>query len=550
MRILTALTMLLFQITALGGDAPTNASRPPNFVFILGEGHGWSSTSVDMDGTPPSDARPTGVTPNLEALAAQGMRFSDFYASCPRCTPSRASFLTGISPAKLHMTYVNEGGTGKREGGGNGGGQGGGKGGGKGGGQGGGQGAGKGGPQGGGRGGAKGGNEPAAPAENADASKYPLMRMIPPSPEMELPADVKTTGDVLRGAGYATAHFGKWHAGRMDPTKHGFDVSDGPNTNQGPDRGEAPNPKQSTAITDRGIDFMRQQVKEGKPFFLQLSHYGCGSEAEATPESVAEVRALMPQLQGKQLGSAAGMRDMDKAIGRVMAALKELGIADHTYVFFSTDHGTPGGGSVRGVGANPPLTGAKGSVSDGGIRVPFLAWGPGVKAGTTSHVRATGMDLLPTMLDLAGKPLPKPEKPDARNVVEGGSLTGVLKNGGQGTVSRPREEIVVHFPHYDLNNGGPASAIFVGDLKLIRNYDTGKVTLYDIVKDPGESRDLAAKMPDKVKDMEARLDAYLKAVDAQMPRPNPEAGKKPDDGDTATSGKGTKQNGKGSKNGA
>jgi hypothetical protein len=128
----------------------------------------------------------------------------------------------------------------------------------------------------------------------------------------------------------------------------------------------------------------------------------------------------------------------------------------------------------------------------------------------------------------------------------------VLKNGGQGAVSRPREEIVVHFPHYDLNNGGPASAIFVGDLKLIRNYDTGKVSLFDIVKDPGESRDLAAKMPDKVKELEARLDAYLKAVDAQMPRPNPEAGKAPDAGASGgadTGGKGKKQNGKGSKNG-
>ena len=528
-RPLLCLFVLLLQAAAPAGDAPATqpaTARKPNFVFILGEGHGWSSTSVDMDSTPPSDARPAGLTPNLEAMAAQGMRFSDFYASCPRCTPSRASFFTGISPAKLHMTYVNEGGAGKREGGGKGG-------------------------KGGGKGG-KAGNDAAAPGDGADADKYPLLRMIAPSPEMELPADVKTTGDVLRGAGYATAHFGKWHAGRMDPTKHGFDMSDGPNTNQGPDRGEQPNPKQSTMITDRGIDFMRQQVKAGKPFFLQLSHYGCGSEEEATPESVAEVRKLMPQLQGKQLGSVAGMRDMDKAIGRVMAALKELGIADNTYVFFSTDHGTPGGGSARGVGANPPLTGAKGSVSDGGIRVPFLVWGPGVKPDTTSHVRATGMDLLPTMLDLAGKPLPKPDEPDARNVVEGGSLSSVLKNGGQGTVSRPREEIVVHFPHYDLNNGGPASAIFVGDLKLIRNYDTGKVSLFDIVKDPGESRDLAAKMPDKVKELEARLDAYLKAVDAQMPRPNPEAGKASDAGASSgadSSGKGKKQNGKGSKNG-
>ncbi|MEY4827039.1 MAG: hypothetical protein RLZZ288_590, partial [Planctomycetota bacterium] len=143
-RPLLCLFVLLLQAAAPAGDAPATqpaTARKPNFVFILGEGHGWSSTSVDMDSTPPSDARPAGLTPNLEAMAAQGMRFSDFYASCPRCTPSRASFFTGISPAKLHMTYVNEGGAGKREGGGKGG-----KGGGKGGG---------------------GGNDAAAPADDA-----------------------------------------------------------------------------------------------------------------------------------------------------------------------------------------------------------------------------------------------------------------------------------------------------------------------------------------------------------------------------------------------
>ena len=176
--------------------------------------------------------------------------------------------------------------------------------------------------------------------------------------------------------------------------------------------------------------------------------------------------------------------------------------------------------------ANPPFSGGKGSVREGGIRVPLIVMGPGIQAGSVSHVRATGMDLLPTMLDLSGHPVAKPANPDARNAIEGGSLVPVLKGAGKGDVKRSHEEIVIHFPHYDLNNGGPASALYLGDRKLVRNYDSGKVSLYDVSADPDESDDLAAKEPDRVKSLETRLDAYLKAVNAQMPTRNtdPKAG--------------------------
>ncbi|MFZ9914801.1 MAG: sulfatase/phosphatase domain-containing protein, partial [Phycisphaerales bacterium] len=210
-----------------------------------------------------------------------------------------------------------------------------------------------------------------------------------------------------------------------------------------------------------------------------------------------------------------------------------------TYVFFSADHGAQGGGGGGGGGrnaraANPPFVGAKGSVSEGGIRVPFIITGPGIAKGAISRVRATGMDIVPTLRDLAGAPIPKAEDPDARDAVEGGSMAPVLKASGpdaaKATVARAREEIVIHFPHYDLNNGGPASAIYLGDHKLVRNYDTKKVTLYDIAKDPGESNDLAAQLPERVKELEARLDAYLKAIKAQMPTVRAEGeGSKPAD---------------------
>ncbi len=469
-------------------------TRMPNFIFIQAEATGWSSTSVDMDGKPPSHARGPELTPQLSKLATEGMRFSDFYVTAPRCTPSRASFVTGISPAKMHITYQSEGGANRRE--------------------------------------------------EASGSSYNLMRMIPPEVEEYLPKGVKTTGDVLRELGYGTAHYGKWHAGRADPTANGFDFSDGANSNQGPERGVAPNPKQCIEIVDKGIAFMRQQLKLGKPFFLQISHYGFGAEAEATPQSLEIARAIAPGVSGKPLGAIAGQHDMDIQLGRLRAALSELGVADNTYIFFSADHGAQGGGGgVARVGgrnaANPPFAGAKGSVSEGGIRVPFIAFGPGIPAGVVSAVRATSMDLLPTLRDLAGKPVHKqferPTEPDAQVSVEGGSLVPVLLGAtegagikpGEGTVVRTREEIVIHFPHYDLNNGGPASAIYLGQFKLVRNYDAQTVRLYNIASDCGETTDLAASMPEKVKELESKLDAYLTAVKARMPVVNPEATKVP-----------------------
>ncbi|MBI1304303.1 MAG: sulfatase-like hydrolase/transferase [Phycisphaera sp.] len=478
------LSLAALQASPTPPLAKPAATSQPNFIFIQAEATGWSSISVDMDGVPPSHARPKGLTPNLETMAAEGMRFSDFYASCPRCTPSRASFVTGISPAKLHMTYQNEGGNSRRE--------------------------------------------------QGNGEGYTLMKMVPPEVEEYIPKGVKTTAEWLKELGYTSAHFGKWHAGRADPKANGFDASDGPNSNQGPERGVAPNPKQATVITDKGIAFMREAVKAGKPFYVQISHYGFGSEEEATPESLAFAKSLVSGVSGKPMGAIAGQHLVDQQIGRVRAALKEMGIDDNTYIFFSADHGAQGGGGGSGGGrggrnsANPPFSGAKGSVSEGGIRVPFIVVGPGVPAGVVSRVRATGMDLVPTMRDLAGKPIEKAADPDAQTAVEGGSLVPVIKssgeNAGKGTVARTREEIVIHFPHYDLNNGGPASAIYLGEHKLVRNYDAGTVKLYDIAKDRAESNDLAASMPERVKELEAKLDAYLKAIKAPMATPAPKGG--------------------------
>ena len=199
-------------------------------------------------------------------------------------------------------------------------------------------------------------------------------------------------------------------------------------------------------------------------------------------------------------------RVIDSTVGQVLDAVEKLGIKNNTYIVYTTDHGTQGKNGV--------LAGGKGDVLEGGIRVPFLVSGPGVKGNVVSHVRVSATDLFPTFVALAGvkEPLPK--------LVEGGSLVPVLTGGGVGTVQRPREEFVVHFPHYDKNPQGPASSILLGDYKLTHLYETGENRLFDLSKDPGEKNDLAKQMPDRVAQLEGRLNDYLKAVNANMPSLN------------------------------
>lgn len=427
------LAILLGGLTLCAGAAD---SVRPNFVVILGEGSGWASSSVQMDDRNPASKGAGVKTPNLERLAAAGMRFSDGYAASPRCTPSRAALFTGRSPAALHMTFIGDG---KR-----------------------------------------------------GAGEAATTKLIAPNASLELPAEETTIAELLKREGYATAHFGKWHVGRVDPSKHGFDESDGPTSNGGPENVASPNPKQALAMTEHGIDFMERQVKARKPFYLQMSHYPDQEEKGGRKERRSDENSAEISL-------------VDQTFGQILDAIERLGLKGSTYILYTTDHGTPG--------KNPPLTGGKGGVWEGGLRVPFIIAGPRVKAGVCSHVRVSATDLLPTFAALAKvkEPLPKG--------VEGGSFVSLLSSGA-GVVKRPREEFVVHFPHYDKDWQGPASAILLGDYKLIRVYEVNERRLFDLSKDIAERNDLAKQMPKKVAELDQRLSDYLAAVDAQMPTAN------------------------------
>ena len=437
------------ETTTSSGSGTTDTlpgPEHPNFVLILGEARGWTSTSVLEDTDVPDSKSAIFETPTLDGLAADGLTFADFYAPSPRCMPSRASYLTGKSPAQLHMTFIPEG------------------------------------------------NKDGQVAGN----------VVPPITVTDLPTTHLTVGALLKGVGYRTAHFGKWHAGQTDPSMYGFDQSDGPTTNKGPSGEDHPNPTQAYATADRGVDFMKASVAAGTPFYLQISHYGGGDPVDSLPDTYAAESARLAGQDPKDIADAAIIRDMDTTIATVLQALEDLGIAGNTYVFFTADHGR------AGTSANPPLKMGKGTVWEGGIRVPLFVRGPGVAKGVHTHVRATQVDLFPTIAALAHAPGPLPDG------LEGGSLTGVLATA-TGSVERPREEFVVHFPHYDKDPLGPASAILFGDFKLVRYYEDGSLHLFNLAQDLGEDNDLAATAPGQAAELDQRMTDYLTAVGAQIP---------------------------------
>jgi arylsulfatase A-like enzyme len=333
-------------------------------------------------------------------------------------------------------------------------------------------------------------------------------RVVSPQGIAELPEPEVTVPELLKGRGYATAHFGKWHLGKANPARHGLEENDGANTNFGPDGSVEPNPKQAFEITRRGIDFMERQVAGKKPFYLQLSHYAGDGGTSARPETYAEVRRRARPGDERRVEATAMTEDMDATIGMLLQKIDQLGIAGRTVVIFTSDHGS------KGHQTNLPLNAGKGTVMEGGIRVPLLIRGPGVQAGLCSPVLSSTVDILPTVAAFAGVAERVPA------AVEGGNLLPVLAGKTDAAVRRPRAGLVVHFPHYDKDPAGPASALLLGREKLIRFYETGALQLYDLEQDIGEKRDLAGTRAQRVKELDRSLSEYLGAVQAQMPVPN------------------------------
>lgn len=433
-------------------EAQRRGNRPPNVILVLVDDMGWTGLSVTMDDRFPEARSDFYQTPRIAALARQGMRFSDAYSPGSMCTPSRAAILTGKTPAQLHMTTPG-------------------------------------------------------PRQRAQA----WQKLQPPAHTTELPASETTVAELLHKHGYATAHFGKWHLNGGGPGKHGFDVHDGETGNGGAGTRKDPNPKDVFGATERASAFISRQTAQAKPFYCQISHYSLHEPTESLAASVQRFEKLPKGRRHSNPEYAAMTYDLDTAVGRLLDHLDTLGIADQTYVIFMSDNGA--GAKRRSPQTNAPLTSGKGSLHEGGIRVPLIIRGPNTKAGSICHTPVTGCDLLPTVCELAG----------VRNVpetVEGTSLVPLLR-GQTDLPDGTTRELVFHTPHYGLGPRQlPQSALRMGDFKLLVDLESGTARLFDLRHDIGEANDLSARMPEKALEFKQRLDRHLARIGAQLATPN------------------------------
>lgn len=437
----------------LAGQAA--ASSKPNIIFILADDQGWNGTSVQMHPDLQSSKSDYFRTPCLERLAKNGMRFSNAYAPGPMCSPSRASFQTGKSPALLGMTNVGR-------------------------------------------------YRPASVTQ----------RLLLPKHSMNLPTKEITIGEVLGREGYTTAWFGKWHLGGSEgPGAHGYDAHDGATGNADGDSPDPNNPKDIFGITDRGLAFMEQSSKAGKPFYLQLWHYAVHGPVQSRDDITAAYKKRPAGKVHRDPSFASMTEDLDTSVGKILDKLEELEITDNTYVVYMSDHGFGGRTS------NSPLNKGKGTLWEGGMRVPFIVAGPGVKKSAFCQVPIVGWDLFPTFCEWAGVSEPLPAG------IEGASLRPLLSSGS-GELKRPHQGIAFHFPHYGQqrrgNSGSPHSTLRLGNFKLIKRYETNQLVLFNLQNDLGESKDLSKELPEQTEKMHQILNEYLKSVEAGIPILNPE----------------------------
>ncbi|HEX5024820.1 MAG TPA: sulfatase [Agriterribacter sp.] len=433
-------------------------TQPPNIILILTDDLGWSCFSSPMDDRLPDSKSDYFETPNIDRFAQQAMRFTRGYAPDPICTPSRRSIQFG-------QTSIRQG-------------------------------------------------DETFPANYAPGHAASL----------SIPQALKAVNPR-----YRAAHFGKWDLrAKITPAQVGYDESDGDTGNKNGDISQdreekwlkhyiTGNPKQMDSITSRAIRFMMKEVKEKSPFYLQVSHYATHVNFESKQASYDQFNAKTPGRKHTNPAWAAMINDLDASIGNLLKTVETLGIANNTYIFLMADNGAvefipPVKNRLDPASAfdapmrNYPLRGGKWTLYEGGIRVPFIVKGPGIKAGSQSDVPVAGWDLLPTFVELCGNA----KKPIAN--VDGGSMVAVLKNGGWGKVERLSNDFFFH----RYNNGYPHSSIIAGDDKLIKFWKTNKTELYNIKNDIGETHDISKEQPEKAKALEDQLLKYINGVNPAL----------------------------------
>ncbi|MEM7144069.1 MAG: sulfatase [Verrucomicrobiota bacterium] len=459
-RVVALVVVVLLSATAL---AP---AERPNVVLFVVDDLGW----MDI-GCQGSDYY---QTPHIDALAESGVRFTDAYAACAVCSPTRAAILTGKYPARLLLTQW-------------------------------------------------------LPAGRWSAEEHSMKegRFV-----RSLPLEEITLAEALREEGYATFHVGKWHLGGAPfslPEHHGFDENVGgddhgaPGSYFFPFKGKWKLPTTGVNVAKQAFDggeegdFLTDLMAEeagrlirangDTPFFLYLPFYAVHTPIQGKEEKAVRYEAVP---EAERPGSpiyAAMVESVDDGVGHVMSVLRELGLEEDTLVIFTSDNGGK-------AGDNAPLRANKGSHYEGGIRVPLIFSGAGVKGrGVESDLPVTSSDLYPTILEVLGlesRPLQH---------VDGVSLAELLRGGEE----PDRNAIFWHYPHYNRHpQNAPVSIIRRGSLKLIEFLESGSVELYDLSEDIGESQDLSASEPEIAAELLRELHEWKEETGADPMRPNPQ----------------------------
>lgn len=475
MKFLALFFLLPFAVLAV--------DRPPNIIFIMADDLGW--TDLACFGSKYYE------TPNIDKLASQGMRLTSHH-HCQNCQPTRAALMTGQYAARTGVYTVG----------------------------------------------------------GIDRFDWSMRPLRPVDNVVKLPLEKTTLAQVMKSAGYATGMFGKWHLGTegaYHPGKRGFDEaieSSGKHFdfNTIPKTPYPEGEYLADFLTKRAVDFITRH--KDAPFFLYLPHFGVHSPYQAKKQLIAKFEGKPAAGGHHDPVYAAMIASVDESVGRVMAVLDELRLADNTVLIFTSDNGGVGGYTREGIKKggdttdNAPLRSGKGSLYEGGTRVPFIVRWPGVtQAGSSCETPTIHVDMLPTLAEIA-KAAPPENQP-----LDGESLVPLFRDPA---ARLQRAAIYQHFPGY-LGAGDntwrttPVSLTQAGEWKLMEFLEDGRLELYNLKNDIGESKNLAASMPEKAAELRAQLQAWREAVKAPMPSQNTPAT------DTAQPKKKGKGKGKGKK---
>lgn len=436
-----------------------NAAEKPNILFIFLDDFGWRDTAYMG-----SDFY---ETPHIDLLAAQGMVFDNAYSAAANCAPARACLLSGQYTPRHQIFNV--------------------------------------------------GTKPRGSAKHRRLEHIGGTDVLDP--------EIVTWARRLQQAGYTTASMGKWHLSH-DPLPYGFDVNIGGTHSGSPPRGyypphnvpglkDAPKDEYLTdRLSDEAVSFIRQH--QDQPWALYLTHFAVHTPLNARKDLVGKYEAKKPGQLHDHVAMATMIEAVDQGVGRIQAVLEELELVNNTVVVFFSDNGGYGPATDM-----KPLKGYKGTYYEGGIRVPFFVKWPGVvEPGSKCHEPVIGVDIYPTLCDIAGTTAPDGQATD------GVSLLPLL-NGAQTSLGdRP---IFWHFPAYlqayqvwneqrdPLFRSRPCSVIRSGRWKLHQYFESGDLELYDLDSDIGETKDLSESRPEVTADLLARLTAWRKDISAPVP---------------------------------